>query len=337
MSENQSLSRLLLLLTAGSGLLTGWALQADAEVCRSVFGRADLLWITILSVVPFGLWVSAVVKQRTTVLGWVAGCGFLSGLLWFQLLTTTSQDLPFAAILFGHSAILAMMTALLVLIRGSISTADKPALVSGVVTLIMAVVTPVVYANLVGNQLEKSLGEALSGQRITRSLELTESLQAVRPQMTVGDQSLTQLSNALSEQQARLKQFLASTISAGQPGQRITALMQLDRYEEALELLQPMIDNVQSSFIALDYAALCHQRLNNWEASRDLYAAARDSWKNQAESPRRTESLLSAYRGIAFAERQLDHPQAATQPRNGPSSASSFAATHPGGKVLWTS
>jgi len=313
MSDNQSLSRLRFLLIVGSCLLTGWALQANAELCRSIFGRADLLWITILSVVPFGLWLSSIVCKRTTALGVIVGCGFLSGLLWFKVLTTKAQELPYAAITFGQFALLATMTALLVLIRGSNSSEEKVNYVSGFATLILAIVTPMVYTNLVGNQLEKAIGEALSGQRITHSLTLTESLQAVRPETIIGNQSLTDLSNVLQEQQQRLQQFLASSASLRQPGQRITALMQLDRYHEALELLQPMIDNPQTAPVALDYSGLCHQRLKNWEESRQFYSAARDYWKSEPETPRRTESLMSAYRGIAFAERQLDHPHAAEE------------------------
>jgi len=311
-----SLQRLKPILTIGGCFLFGWLLISDPERCRTWFARADLLWLSMLSAAPFGIWLSGRVLSPLMTYG-VASCsGLLAILLWSQVTTNEPSQSAVSTFTYSHLAVFASITALIVLMRierkeSNLNSLDKSA---GIALFVMAMVTPQVYGRLVSTQLEETLTETIGSQRVTRSLELSQSLLALKPETVIQGRPLDEWQSFLQRQSESLESFLSRSENLpNRNGQRVMALMQLDRYNEALQILKPMLDNPRTAPIARDFAGLCHQRLKNWEQSRYWYILSRDGWLQAPHNPRRNEALLSAYRGIAFAERQLDNPRAAEE------------------------
>lgn len=291
-------------------LAAGYCLQCDGLLIREVFGRRDIFWVALASASPFAYWLS--VQKPPLGIGLLVW--FLSAIGVVVSLTADVEGTfrPFYRGLCGNVC-LAILVSLPISMRvRQKATGLSGRLGAGSLMLLMAFFLPGAYANSVSKSIEEELAGSLSSNRLVRAYDQTSVLLAIDPAASIFGTPVVVLNQELEQSITRLTAQADSTAgSSAAIGQRVIALMQLERNQEALELLESLAADPQSAPVAYDYCGLCCQRLKQYEESKQWYLKSRDFWNRQPPSPRRSQALLSAYKGIAFAERRLDHPLAA--------------------------
>ena len=299
----------------------GLALQLSQQVCRAVFGRGDIMWTAIFASIPLSLCVASLAQSRRakglSLIVSATVCLMLWCVVWSNSRAEPDLELPetLRPVCFGVAAVASFAC----LIGASILPPllqDGPKTHqarTGLLAVIMAFLLPLAYAGNVAETMQQQLSESLSAGRLKRSCDHAISLQALQPGAQVNGKRLDSLSVQLQEQVRRLESLLAQRSTELPIGQRVAALMQLDRDEEALATLIPLTYRADAPAVAYDYCGLCCQRLERWSESRDWYQKSESTWQPRPSSPQRTAALLSAWKGIAFAERKLDHPMAARE------------------------
>ncbi|WP_437191575.1 tetratricopeptide repeat protein [Planctomicrobium sp. SH527] len=204
------------------------------------------------------------------------------------------------------------------LIRKSTTDKAKPNMLITVLTMIGILAIPFLYSDSLRRSTEEALAESLSSQRYYKSLQEAELLSTLAPSAKVLEIPVARLKTELAQQVTMLETSLSAGLSStprsvAHAGQQVTALMQLDRNQEALKLLKEISSQEAAPPQVLDFSGLCCQRLSRWEESRDWYRQSRQFWATQPESSMQRQALISAYKGIAFAERQLENSSAAEQ------------------------
>ncbi|WP_153558580.1 tetratricopeptide repeat protein [Roseimaritima sediminicola] len=183
--------------------------------------------------------------------------------------------------------------------------------------LVMAFCLPALYVDSVSTGLKTQLNRSLQDQRILRGLGQAEQLMQLQPHWEVHGVPLARLKTDLEEATGQLlaeaRRPLSPAAPTGQRGGRVAVLLQLERPEEALRVLQPLLDGEHFHPIALDYQGLCYQRMEQYPESLEAYQASADYWKDQPEQPQQVAGLSSALKGIAFASRQLGMKRAEEQ------------------------
>ncbi|WDQ18507.1 tetratricopeptide repeat protein [Rhodopirellula sp. P2] len=168
---------------------------------------------------------------------------------------------------------------------------------------------PATYTHSAAESLEKKLQESLSSNRVALAWKQCWQLRRFDPSVTTADSDLATLEGNLHEQKARLEsvvqQPLPRNLTIAMIGRRITTLVQLDRNHEALGWIRPMMSGRHFQAISLDFYGLCQQRLDQPSESLRGYERSLQHWQRQADSPGKLKAMSSAYKGIAFAARQL--------------------------------
>lgn len=298
-------------------LLFGCALHLDAKLVTGLFGRADLMWTALLTASLLSVYLAN--QQMTQWLTLMVGfttLGVSSAIL--GICSSNGLAMPILspfALSWICLLLLSISLAAMVGGRASLETARNSAWRVSAMTMFMAFVVPLTYAHAASVQERERFVEALKAQRYQLARSQSQIALAVEPNAFVLETPIHTIVEELDKQIQQLERFVQQRLPANpnsaQIGQRAIALMHLDRNQAALDLLGPIASpNVP---IALDYCGLCTQRLEMWTESATYYEQARDHWKSQPASPQRSQALVSAYRGIAFAERKLDHANAATE------------------------
>jgi tetratricopeptide (TPR) repeat protein len=134
-------------------------------------------------------------------------------------------------------------------------------------------------------------------------------LRRFNPSLTAANTDLATLESNLHDEKARLEAEvqhpMPRNLTLAMVGRRITALVQLDRNHEALGWIRPMMSGHNFHPISLDFYGLCQQRLEQPAESMRGYERSREHWERQPDSPAKNNAMISAYKGIAFAARQL--------------------------------
>ncbi|KLU04042.1 hypothetical protein RISK_004011 [Rhodopirellula islandica] len=168
---------------------------------------------------------------------------------------------------------------------------------------------PATYTHSAAESLEKKLQESLSSHRVALAWEQCSQLRRLDPGATTADSDLAALEGNLHEQKVQLEsevqQPMPRNISIALIGRRITSLVQLDRNHEALGWIRPMMSGRNFHPISLDFYGLCQQRLEQPAESMRGYERSLKHWERQPDSPGKRNAMISAYKGIAFAARQL--------------------------------
>ena len=296
------------------------------------YGRDDIYVVSMLSAFPIAVIAAWKVNQQSRssaiVLG---GCMFLASLCLAVISHSTSFGSLFAATSARSLlAILATFSAATLCLSIAPFDISKPAIgrdedsdgqtkgQGGDAILpnwtwllfgVAAIATPATYAHSVAESLEKGLAESLGGKRITLAWKQCSQLRRLDPTATVAATDLATLESALNDEKARLEQEvrrpMPRNMNMAMIGHRITSLVQLDRNHEALGWIRPMMSGRNFHPISLDYYGLCQQRLDKPVESMRGYERSLKHWERQTDSPAKNNALISAYKGIAFAARQL--------------------------------
>ncbi len=286
------------------------------------FGRIDLYGVSLVCAICIAILVRQLSTHKTArvILG---ATSLVFGLLVLISLSQSDSDRTLSNY---ATATLVLIASFLIgpaltgsLLRSSTADNTKPNVMITILTMIGILAIPFLYSDSVRRSTEEALAESLSSQRYYKSLQEAELLSTLAPSAKVLEIPVASLKTELAQQVTMLETSLSEGSSPSSPrsvahaGQRVTALMQLDRYQEALKLLKEISSQEEAPPQVLDFSGLCCQRLSRWEESRDWYRQSRQFWATQPESPMQHQALISAYKGIAFAERQLEHPASAEQ------------------------
>jgi tetratricopeptide (TPR) repeat protein len=176
------------------------------------------------------------------------------------------------------------------------------------VSVLAALILPAVYADAVAEGAARRLTQAVGEGRVLRAEREAEVLVWLRPSAQINGFSIRQFHHQLVTIRQNLERCVQPPVreedSRSLRGQRIDALIQLDRPQEALALLEPLA--ATGDPVALDYRGLCALRLDDPEASLAAYREALEMWEVQAPGPRRHAGRMNALQGIGYAARQLD-------------------------------
>jgi len=299
-----------------------WALsnvRTHSGAAILLFGRWDVIAITLLFCLP----LSWLVVERIQVLSLrYKGLGVLffiavsgSILLFARMLELSSVPNNLTLVLLRVAVSTLLLSAATCICN--LGFGFKPVLPlpsSGWLTVILmlgtAIFVPLAYTDAVSVRLKDNLQQALAEQRLAMACYQTQQLEQLNPHLSVNGIAMRVLHQQLNEVCRNLSADAATELgrspSAASLGRRVTTLMQLDRLEEALPLLQALSQGEQANPVSLDYLGLCYQRLELPEPSKAAYQRSVEFWAAQPDSPSKLNSLASAYRGIGFAARRLE-------------------------------
>ncbi|MCC9657418.1 tetratricopeptide repeat protein [Rhodopirellula halodulae] len=290
------------------------------------FGREDLLVTSLLAALPLGF-VLAHRLQSISVGGKVAIAGLAISLSWAMailspppaaidsfLKVSSFRILLATCATFGSCLLLSGAQGWFVGDgagqggRNSIKTSGTNPTWLWVLSLTMAIGLPLAYCHSAGDALQANLEKSLDDQRFSLAQKQCHQLVWFRPNALVSDTPLKTLRERINERVQQLtlavSQPLPTPVTMGAIGTRITQLVQLDRNEEALRLIRPMMTGRNFHPIALDYYGLCQQRLENADESMRGYQRSFQHWERQPNGPAKAEAMASALKGIAYAARQ---------------------------------
>lgn len=313
-------------------LIPGWIVWRDGGTIPVwLFGRVDVLAIQLLSAVPTAGIISAMilaVRSQETAKSFAdqtdnphfsrtshAVIG-LTVILSMAAMTLIGGPMLQRS---GFSQLLMTVIALVIsrFIVGSRTTMDaqrsEPPVVNELaclgMALMLATVLPALYVDSASRSMKTRCRLALENQQWFVAMRYCQSLKILSPQGDMDNQSLDQLNRSLTNQVRQLQDHLNVSSDAipnsASMGRRVTALLQLDRNEEALVSLRPLLQGRFFHPTSLDYYGLCHQRLGNPGESLRGYQRSIRFWQKQPESATRQRALISGWKGAALAARDL--------------------------------
>lgn len=316
-SNKHSPRRVILVLIALG--IFGGILQYSTDVLTSRFGRTDILWTTIVWMVPAAIWFSQQAFSKP-VRGTIAVLSGLCAWVVWNNVGASGIDLltPFSASQLALLLVTISVSCLLAGRRRAVGD-NAPGLpydqrmqrwLTGGSVLLAAILLPHAYAHVAAQSQLETMEEALQDQRFLRARRAATVLLCCRPTEKVLQQPVVAVASELDDRIQTLEELaeqpLPQASDTAAIGQRVVALMQLDRNQAALDLIRPLTEQPETAPVALDYCGLCCQRLQRWEDSRAWYEKSLQFWQKQPPTQQRASASTSAWKGIAFAERRLD-------------------------------
>jgi hypothetical protein len=309
----------------------GTTLQLNDSLRIQLFGRSDVLWISILFAWVLGIRLATGFASRRwggAVLMVSAAVSWLVGQQLFHLASpsTDSSAVPwvsqFGLSAFSLSCLATLGVGTVLALCGRLFDRARPDQESSgpvmqVFTAVIVALVPFAYADSVARAVQDQLVDAIQDDRPVKALGLATTLTALASDAEVFGQRPGELIEPLQRRVSDLNTIVSSSpvdqTDLAAVGRRAMALIQLDRNQDAIALLTPLTFAPDTAPVAFDYCGLCCQRLQRWDASLQWYEESRDFWMAKPRSSQRTHALLSAYKGIAFANRKLDNSLAAEQ------------------------
>lgn len=307
----------LLILAVTTKLVASWSALPDGTM--RLFGRWDVLLVAMLAATPVTVMIAHGItrsqrwQNALIVLALIVSVVFLIG--YASLLTTINVSTLLIATTFRTLVAMTIMLAILIsvsLIRTH-PTQVWPVLPAFTRTswaaigmlVALAVFIPLAYADSVAEGIRIQIEPLLPARRFALATRHAEQLRQLQPQSVLENKPIAIVIQELQQIVNDIELSLQRSSKPIETGQRIMALMQLDRNSEALELLEPLTQGPNFQPISLDYQGLCWQRMECFRESLDAYQQAVQYWQTQPPTPRQRESLASAWKGVGFAARRL--------------------------------
>ncbi|TWU48201.1 tetratricopeptide repeat protein [Rubripirellula reticaptiva] len=302
-------------LVCGIGYLALKSDRGDFEI----FGRLDVLVVSVFSAVPISVLMADQIARKSKIVRF--GLVALLALIvvsqigvWRILLYEFGMSAVALSIVRGALAVITMTLPLAclnvfkTLVAGG-DRIEKSSLVPALF-VVVAVSIPGVYVDSVSKTLASQLRQSLSNDRPTVALGHARRLSQLRPQTRIDGLAIVSLLDSLDDRIDQLNAIVRRPISPTAPtgaiAMRVTSLVQLELFDQALVGLKPLLSGERFHPASLDVYGLCFQRLGDPESSLVGYQMAIQYWTAQIESNQKRQSLASAWKGIAFAARQLD-------------------------------
>lgn len=285
-----------------------------------LFGRWDVLACSCLAAFPLVVLLTSYMTTlsclRKLVIGGACLAAAVAAIALFQSFNI-SGTAEFACLALMRGVVATAIT-LAVVITCSLFSSDVrplPFLSRSWWTMAMlaafALFVPASYVDAVADGIRIDLENSLGARRYALAAHQAHTLMELKPSGSVHGKALVELLPELRQTVDDLESDLGRPLPPhapiGQIARRITLLMHLDRFEEALRLLNPLRRDARFQPICLDYQGLCWQRLQQYPESLDAYQNAVAYWNTQPDSDRKRVSLASAWKGIGFAARHLGH------------------------------
>lgn len=193
---------------------------------------------------------------------------------------------------------------------GTASVADLPGRWAVTVGVLVAVVPPGVYAEVVAERRTATADEWVSTGRLAKADGVLTGLCELGSDRAVTGKPPQEIRREVRAQVARLKKAAGHPLSPGAPPAarfaRAEVLVQLDRLDEAADLLRPLAAN--SPVATLLLAAVCRDR-EQWAESDAAFASALDRLLPRAAAdPDAREKCRGALEGLAYNARMDRRP-----------------------------
>ncbi|WP_144059228.1 hypothetical protein [Rhodopirellula sp. SWK7] len=306
-------------ITIAAATLTCGQLATPSGVTR-LFARWDVLMVALFAAAPVTLMIVSPVECTNRKQNAVACLGVIIAAVIILQLSSSLEIINRHGLIvasLSRSTVACAVTLVVVMLTRVIATASQSPLFlesswAAKLTLIsIALLVPAAYVDSVAEGSRIELEKALQSRRFALAKQHAEMLMQLHPNTEIQDRPLDafreELDALVKDLDSATQRPLPRRPSSSELGQRVMILMQLDRNEEAMRLLSPLTHGPRFEPISLDYLGLCFQRLERFEESLHAYQAAVTYWKSQAMNERSRASLASAWKGVGFAARRLNH------------------------------
>lgn len=306
------------LVTVLAAVILSSSLLSSGDGVVMLFARWDVLACSVMATFPFVLLFSAYFRPTSRLRRLGIGCGCFAGAVVAIVLSrslSVSGSVEFVSLTFIRWVV-ATAIALAVLIvcsifPGATQQPDLSAKSWWAVAMVgaFAMFVPAAYVDALTDGIRIDLENSLKERRYVLAERQARTMAELKRSGSVHGRDLAglvvELRQTVDKLEAEVRRPLAVRAPVADIGRRITLLMHLDRFEDALRLLSPLRRDARFQSICLDYQGLCWQRLQQYRNSLDAYQSAVAYWSRQPESDRKRLSLASAWKGIGFAARRL--------------------------------
>ncbi|WP_339686878.1 tetratricopeptide repeat protein [Gimesia maris] len=309
--------------------LTGWWVSTvrDAESLSLPYLRVDIAIVCFVCMLPLVMlssdWLFRVFSHHSPPLFKLVQIIFYTGAAGILIMALTSShpngtlsryDAWESMILRPVLSFWLMMT--LCLIEGQISKRGKTSesnskqgfLIWGL-ALMTAVLVPAIYIQSRVDEIVTTVEESLGSGRLGDARRLTREVCVLAPWQKIGDLPAGDLARDLDRSCYEIERNLGfmqlepvgSEEAAYQQARLLTIL---GKGEAAIRLLAPWKDQKTVSPLTCQLLGNIYQQQEQWGESERWYQKSLNAWKRLPHSEQQQAGIVSAWKGIAFAERK---------------------------------
>lgn len=309
--------------------LTGWWVSTvrDAESLSLPYLRVDIAIVCFVCMLPLVMlssdWLFRVFSHHSPPLFKLVQIIFYTGAAGILIMALTSShpngtlsryDAWESMILRPVLSFWLMMT--LCLIEGQISKRGKTSesnskqgfLIWGL-ALMTAVLVPAIYIQSRVDKIVTTVEESLGSGRLGDARRLTREVCVLAPWQKIGDLPAGDLARDLDRSCYEIERNLGfmqlepvgSEEAAYQQARLLTIL---GKGEAAIRLLAPWKDQKTVSPLTCQLLGNIYQQQEQWGESERWYQKSLNAWKRLPHSEQQQAGIVSAWKGIAFAERK---------------------------------
>ncbi|QDT90376.1 tetratricopeptide repeat protein [Gimesia algae] len=320
---------LIILLAIILACLTGWwvSMVRGAGSLSLPYLRVDIAIVCFVCMLPLAIlssdWLFRVFSHHSPPLFKLVQIIFYTGAAGILIIaltnnhpngTLSSYDAWESMILRPVLAFWLMLT--LCLIEGQISGRGKcsdPTFKPGVLlwglALITAVLVPSIYIQSRVDEIVTTVDESLGSGRLGDARHLTREVCVLAPWQKIGGLPAGDLARDLDRSCFEIERNLEymqleSNESEEATYQRARLLTILGKRSAALRLLAPWKDQKTVSPLTCQLLGNIYQHQELWGESERWYRKSLNAWKRLTHSEQQQAGIVSAWKGIAFAERK---------------------------------
>ncbi|WP_417388253.1 tetratricopeptide repeat protein [Gimesia sp.] len=329
-ATNESPSRsLIILLAIILSCLSGWWVSTvrDAGSLSLPYLRVDIAIVCFVCMLPLVIlcsdWLFRIFSHHSPPLFKLVQIIFYTGAAGILVMALTSKspsgtlssyDAWESIILRPVLAFWLLMT--LCLIEGQISGRGKSAestfqqglLIWGL-ALLTAILVPAIYIQSRVDEIVTTVEESLGSGRLGDARRLTREVCVLAPWQKISGMPAGDLARDLDRSCYEIERNLGYMQLEAKENeeaiyQRARLLTILGNRSEALRLLAPWKDQKTVSPLTCQLLGNIYQQQEQWEESEIWYRKSLNAWKRLPHSEQQQAGIVSAWKGIAFAERK---------------------------------
>lgn len=315
--------------------IAGWWLQniRSAGGMSLPYVRPDIIIVSLLCVLPLALllseWVFVVLKRRRFQLFLVVQSLFFVGtvIILIQAVNSNHSSSTFNNYDAWESFVLRPAVALWViicflLVVGNILPSQKttqtksPGALAWCLASITAFVVPVFYIESRVDGMVTQIEEYLGSGRMGDARRLTREVAVLSPWSEIDDKSADAIARDLDRACYDLEQSLVfmkqRPVSSEEQTYHAARLHTiLGEPAVAISLLDPWSEKSSTSPLTFQLLGNIYQHQENWSDSERHFRRSLKAWQKLPNSEQRQAGIISAWNGIAFAERKRGNYEAA--------------------------
>lgn len=308
--------------------IAGWWLQniRGAGGMSLPYVRPDIIIVNLLCMFPLSLllseWVFVVLKRRRFQLFLVVQSLFFLGTMVILILAINSDHSSntfnsydaWESFVLRPSVALWVMTSLLLVVGNLYLSQEKnqikiPRASVWCLALITALVVPAFYIESRVEEMVTKTKEYLGSGRMGDARRLTREVAVLSPWVAIDNKSagdfardLDRACYDLEQSLTFMKQRPVSTEEQAYHAARLHAI--LGQPAEAIMLLEPWSAKTSTSPLIFQLMGNINQQQENWADSERHFGRSLKAWQKLPNSEQQQAGIVSAWKGIAFAERK---------------------------------